>query len=500
MLPPRSLGGKLAGLLIILVSVPIIIYAQFLDADREKQNLLLQSVQEQGRLVGQALLPLLSSPDGNLPLDQLRQELRRVAGEHANVTVLFRPADSSAAEGFYYVATHPTVSNPELTHERDKLLEQGVLGRLSESCSGGEPLALRYATPERGEEFLTSITPVNTTRGCWAVLTSHSASAFLGESIGKPYWTRPEVRLAAAIYLVLVVVTLTILIAVWRSINRFGRLAREIRREGVSGTRFADQNRVPELNGVAEDFDRLVSALQDSGRNIRRAAEENAHALKTPIAIIRQCTEPLRRSIGETAERERRAIAMIEKSVDRLDALVSSARRMDEAAADLVDPPRDEIDLSSLLNRILGGYGEVLSSRGLALSLAIDDGVVVRAGTDLLETVVENILDNAISFAPLDSELKVSLHRSAGMVELVIEDQGPGIKTSNLHRIFERYYSSRSDSTEDEHTAEGELLDQHYGIGLWIVQRNVTAVGGTVSAENIEGGGLRVTVRFLAVR
>jgi two-component system sensor histidine kinase ChvG len=480
--------------LIILISVPVIIYAQFLDADREKQAVLLQSVQEQGRLIGQALLPLLSDPDGNLPLEQLRQELRRVASDRAHVAVLLRPQDSPGEEGFFYIASHPPVSTPELKAERQRLLEQGVLSRLAESCSGDEPLAVRYSTPEGGAEYLTSITPVNTAQGCWAVVTSHSSSAFLGETLGQPYWTRPEVRLAAAIYLVMVIITSTILIAVWRSINRFGRLAREIRREGKSGSRFADLNRVPELGGVAEDFDRLVYALQESGRNIRRAAEENAHALKTPIAIIRQCIEPLKRSLGGAPERERRAVAMIEQSVDRLDALVSSARRMDEAAADLVDPPTQEVDLSSLLRHVLSGYDEVLEVRGVDLALNVDDHITVLAGTDLLETVVENVLENAISFSPPGSRLSVELHRAGGQAELTIQDQGPGVPPMMLNRIFERYYSSRPAHDPEAVSGEVDDKDRHYGIGLWIVQRNVTAVGGSVIAENVPAGGLRVRI------
>jgi len=490
------LGGKLVGLLIILVSVPVIIYAQFVDADREKQTLLLRSVQEQGRLIGQSLLPILSQPGSDLPLDQLRLELGRIAADQANVTVLFRPQRQPDGAGFFFVASYPPISNPELSLERARLLEQGVLGRLSESCSGDEPLAVRYTTPEGGEEVLTSITPVNTGQGCWAVVTSHMASAFLGESIGQPFWTRPEIRLAALIYLIMVVVTLTILIAVWRSINRFGRLAREIRQKGESGRRFADQNRMPELAGVAEDFDRLVFALQESGRNIRRAAEENAHALKTPIAIIRQSVEPLKRKADAGSEREKRALAMIEKSVDRLDALVSSARRMDEAAADLIDPPTREIDLSALLQGILSGYREVLRARDLELAMDIEDGIIVVAGADLLETVIENILDNAISFSPAGAQLGVALWLIEDRAELVIEDEGPGIAADDLPRIFERYYSERpSGGPEDDDSAAN-----HFGIGLWIVDRNVAAVGGHVKAENRPDGGLRIEIDFPARR
>lgn len=490
--PFRSLASKLIALFVILVSVPVIIYAQFLDADREKQKLLLQSVQEQGRLTGQALLPILAGSDDTLPLEKLKRELARLAGEDAAVKVLFRPLTGAGEQGFYYVAAHPVVPTTQLDRERERLTQQGVLDRLSESCSGGEQLAIRYQTPAGDEEIITSITPVNTVEGCWAVITTHSTAAFLGESVGKPYWQRPEIRLAAAIYLAMVAISLTIFISVWRSINRFGRLARAIRQSEETRLRFADLNRVPELSGVAEDFDRLVEALRESARNIRRAAEENAHALKTPIAIIRQSLEPLKRALGEDGEREGRAIDRIEKSVDRLDAIVSTARRMDEAAADLVDPPRVRVDLSDLVRHIVAGYGELLESRGMHLSLHVTPGIDVLAGADLLETVIENVLDNDISLSPPGSTIGVRLTRIDGHAELVIEDEGPGVPPANLERIFERYYSDRPKA--EPPVADEDETDPHFGIGLWIVRRNVAAVGGSISAENRPNGGLRIRI------
>jgi len=492
--PFESIASKMVVLLIILCAVPIIIYAQFVDADREKRTLLLQSVQEQGRLTGQALLPLLAASDGSLPLDRLREELARVAGDHANVKVLFRPRGSTVEEEFYYVAAHPTVPNTQLNEERQKLIEQGVLGRLAGTCIGGEPLAIRYATPAGAAEILTSITPVNTMQGCWAVITSLSAGEFLGEAIGRPYWARPEVRLAGLIYIAMVLITLTIFFGVWRNIRRFGRAAREIRREGENAPRFVDLNRVPELDGVARDFDRLVQALQDSARNIRSAAEENAHALKTPIAIIRQSLEPIKRVVMTATGREARAVSMIETSVDRLDALVSSARLMDEADADLVDPPTERVDLSHMLSRIVGGYGELTGNRGLNLEVDIAENLNVIASEDLLETVAENLLDNAISFSPPGATLGVSLRSLGNEAILMVEDEGPGVPPENLTRIFERYYSSRPESGAAVDGIDPD--DQHFGIGLWIVRRNVSAVGGRVEAENRPEGGLRVSVSF----
>jgi two-component system sensor histidine kinase ChvG len=66
----------------------------------------------------------------------------------------------------------------------------------------------------------------------------------------------------------------------------------------------------------------------------RRTAEDNAHAFKTPIAVIRQSLEPLRRALTDDNQRAQRAIGLVEHSLDRLDGLVASARRLDEATVE----------------------------------------------------------------------------------------------------------------------------------------------------------------------
>ena len=105
---------------------------------------------------------------------------------------------------------------------------------------------------------------------------------------------------------------------------------------------------MPELTDVAAEFDRMVEALHGSAAAIRRAAEDNAHAFKTPIAVIRQSLEPLRRAVGVDNQRVLRAIDRVDHSLDRLDGLVASARRLDEATADLVAEPRRPVDLQRL--------------------------------------------------------------------------------------------------------------------------------------------------------
>jgi two-component system sensor histidine kinase ChvG len=79
---------------------------------------------------------------------------------------------------------------------------------------------------------------------------------------------------------------------------------------------------------------------------------------------------------------------------------------------------------------------------------------------------------------------------------LTIADNGPGVPEANLPLIFERYFSARS-QTRDCAPASAPT-DNHYGLGLWIVRRNVEGLGGRISASNRDEGGFAVTASLRA--
>src|SRR5262249_57799015 len=72
-----------------------------------------------------------------------------------------------------------------------------------------------------------------------------------------------------------------------------------------------------------------------------------------------------------------------------------------------------------------------------------DERAIVRAGHGMLEVVLQNILENAISFSPRGSTIIVTLTAGGESVELQIDDEGPGVEPSKLDHMFERYFSSR---------------------------------------------------------
>jgi two-component system sensor histidine kinase ChvG len=338
-----------------------------------------------------------------------------------------------------------------------------------------------------------------TAAGCWAIVSSFSEDAFSGAHLGQPYWATPPVIIAAASYLVMAAITFATLLSVRGGLGRFALRARRIRERGAGAGSFANRNNLPELADVAAEFDRMVEALHRSAADIRRTAEDNAHAFKTPIAVIRQSIEPLRRALPEENPRARRALGIVERSLDRLDGLVASARRLDEATAELIAKPLVPIDLGRVIGSLIQIRSTLLASRGVSIILASHEltisadllpGLFVLGTEEIIETIVENLIDNAVSFSPVGCEVLVHLTRDGRFAHLTVSDEGPGVPPGQLERIFERYYSERLAEPASD------APSSYFGIGLWIARRNVEAMGGNINAENLAPHGLAIHVRL----
>jgi two-component system, OmpR family, sensor histidine kinase ChvG len=479
----RSLAAPLVLLVGAFVAVPVALYLTFEKADQERQEMLLDSIQAQGRLVAAALEPSLNR-GGPTSFTEVEDAVRRFTDGNAQIRLLLRPSSVGGAAGFYLVAAAPRIDSAALDQERRQLIDQGVLDDVAQSCSVRKPNAQRYHDQLGRDEILTSVVPVLTPSGCWTIIFSYPVDNLLGAALATPYWQRVEVQRAFLIYISLAILTVLVFLAVRRSLQRFGRLARTLRLGGKPTRGFAELNEIAELDGVAVEFDRLVSTLGQTAESIRRRAEDNAHAFKTPIAIMRQSLEPLRRALQEDNVRGRRAAEVMEKAVDRLDGLVDDARRLDESVAELLDPPRRRVDVSRLLRQMGRAYQSLAEARGVNLKIEAPDGMAVLGSEELIETAVEAVLDNAIGFTPAGGRVELQMQRNGTRVEIVVSDDGPGVPTEHREKIFERGFSLRPTQS-----GNGEA---HGGIGLWMARRYVQALGGGINAENRSGRGLRV--------
>ncbi len=480
----RSLWMRLVILSAILAIVPAIIYLQLQEADSERRDLLRRAVAEQGDLIAIGITDALDP--ARLP--ELQGVLARYERSGNGIRVLFRP--DGEGTGFFFVGAWPQISEEVFDAEKERLLATGALSILQDNCAWIGTTGSVYETVAGSRRAIASVTPVRRPSGCWVVVTTKSEVARLGAPDDVPYWQSPEMLVSAGIYLLMVVAVFGLFLSVRRNLRRFASLARVMGRGGGRRTSFRANNRMPELDDVAGSFDDMVGSLLRSADQLRTSAEENAHALKTPVGVIAQALEPLRRAIPGDQDGPRSSIDRIDRAVQRLDGLIGAIRKSEEAAAALISPERERLDLADLVGRIFDGFREIAEETGTTLSMRRQGDTFVLGNEELLIVSIENPLENALSLLSEGGRITIDVLAVPGRtVEVRIADNGPGISEDRLEFIFLRHVSIRDVTGGDA---------GHDGLGLWLTRRNMEALGGTAEAECNEDGGLTIVLRLPA--
>jgi two-component system, OmpR family, sensor histidine kinase ChvG len=489
----RSLRVQGLTLLVVLILLPALLYSIFENIESERRDLLVTAVQDAGTAIAAGLAPELQTlqPSG---FDGLDSRLARFADPRRRMTLLFHPTGSAATEQFFFVASVPPVSAEQLGRERERLVSLGVLNELAHSCAGGTSLAERVTAENGSAAVITSITGVAGQAGCWAIVIAVNSGHEIASIMNRPAEVSRELMFAALVYVVMAGLILAIFVGVWANLRRFRTQALAT---GAAG-RFLDVTNVPEMVPVARAIDGMVHRLRDTAEMLRQAAEDDAHAFKGPIATIRQAVEPLLQATPQS-EQLQMALPAVQAALDRLDGLVRSIRRLDTATADLLEISHIRVDLSALLHELIADSQTMWAAYEVSIVESLAAGVGALGEADAIESIFENLLDNALGFSPRHGKVRVTLDVTDETAQVNIEDEGPGVPGAALGRIFERYYSDRRAMPRSEMLATGEPA--HFGIGLWIARQNARALGGEITVANRVPRGLSVRVQLpLAAR
>jgi two-component system sensor histidine kinase ChvG len=198
--------------------------------------------------------------------------------------------------------------------------------------------------------------------------------------------------------------------------------------------------------------------------------------LKNPLTSLRSAVETL--PLAKSADSQQRLLAVIQHDVKRLDRLISDISDASRLDAELQRSEMAPVDLAKLLNMVVTVQNETRQHDLPRVALTFEGGgllaFVVQGHDSRLGQVVDNLIDNARSFAPPESTVRVTCRRLRDEVEIVVDDDGPGIRPDAFEKIFERFYTDRP------HQGFG----QNSGLGLSISKQIIDAHGGRLWAEN----------------
>ncbi len=246
-----------------------------------------------------------------------------------------------------------------------------------------------------------------------------------------------------------------------------------------------------ELSPLAESFDELlgrVSAIRDREKDFIRHA---AHELRTPIAALGSVTElalSRKRSAEEYAghlEECAKTSAQLSELVNRLTGLARIGSSGEKAN---ISP----VSLAKILNDALGVFERRFKNRELRVSSDLSKTDFTTLADPVLTTlIINNLLDNAASYAPSGSTVSISLSRSAGGDQISITNPISS-PIADPERLFEPLFRRDSSRTE--------TADSHLGIGLTLSRDAAHAMGGSLTVICPEKQTIRFTLSLSALR
>jgi signal transduction histidine kinase len=224
------------------------------------------------------------------------------------------------------------------------------------------------------------------------------------------------------------------------------------------------------------------------GRQQESFIDSVTHELKSPLASIKLCLETLPRQ-ELTAEQREQLRQMMVDDVERLNIFID-----DILEASRVNLPNrgyslHEVDIRALLQRCVDSIIPRHHIPKEHIQIEAAEGIMLRTDVTALETIVKNLLDNAVKYSSEPREIRIRVIKNESKNQLIVEvqDNGIGLDPKHARRIFERFYRVQ---TEDVRTRRGT------GLGLFVGAALAKSLGGRLSAHS-EGPGKGTTMRLL---
>ncbi len=240
-----------------------------------------------------------------------------------------------------------------------------------------------------------------------------------------------------------------------------------------------------EFGTWADRFNRMAAALADTIARLEAAEAQNrrfvadvAHELRTPLAALVAEASIVREHLDALPPESRRAGELLIADIGRMRTLVDELMELSRFDARAERIATEPVDIGRLVSTVTAAR---LPDAMVALPA---DRVIMDTDPRRLERILGNLLDNAREHAP-GSPVEVTLATGDDAIVLAVADRGPGVPASDLARLFERFYKS------DPSRHGGSS-----GLGLAIAAEHASLLGGTLSATDRPGGGLRVELRL----
>lgn len=211
-----------------------------------------------------------------------------------------------------------------------------------------------------------------------------------------------------------------------------------------------------------------------------------SHEIKTPIAIIQNYATAL---TDKNLSEEKRAdyLKTLTQATKRLNDLVMNVLKLNKLENQRLEPKFEKVCLEGMLAETVFGFEDLIEQKSINLTCDLDEVFIYSSATHL-EIIWNNLLSNAVKFTPEGGNIQISLKRRGDKAVVKFKDDGIGMDEETGKRIFDKFYQG-----DTSRKTEGN------GLGLALVKKTVSVLGGKISLESQLGQGSTFTVTLNGV-
>jgi two-component system sensor histidine kinase ChvG len=331
---------------------------------------------------------------------------------------------------------------------------------------------------EKGEQIVSMAVPIHYRKAIQGVLLLSTRPGEIDEVLSE------ERSVIVALALMAFAATLLASLLLARTIagpmHRLSEAAQSVSRNISARHELPDlTRRADEVGQVATAFREMTASLYRRIEASERFAQDVAHELKNPLTAARSTAEAL--AYARSPEQQQELVRQIQEELKRLNKLITDVSNASRLDAELALQETELVDIRKVLGGVVSVFRDIhaLGKRRIVLQIAEprdETAYIVRGHEARLGRVITNLLDNAISFSPGNGSVTVIARRVGSEIEIVVEDEGPGIPPDKLEDVFKRFYSDRP--------LTDRTVGKNSGLGLSISREIVNAYGGRIWATN----------------
>ena len=298
-------------------------------------------------------------------------------------------------------------------------------------------------------------------------------------------WVVPTL-IASTVVATLLALGLALLLA-----RRIAKPIQEVSRaaKAVSGGQLSARVAVPErivqgdeTTQLALSFNSMAQTLEQNELERRQLIADIAHELRTPLAVMQSRLEALEDGVFDLNLSE---VTKLQTQTKFLARLVEDLRVLSLAETGRLSLEQRDLDLRHLVLEIATGFQARAARENKQIKVQTEPATI-HGDPDRVRQVLTNLLENALKYA--SSEVTLNLSANTTQAKVTVSDDGDGLPTSDLERVFDRFY--RADESRNRSSGGS-------GLGLSIVKAIVELHGGNVSARNLEPRGAQFTVALV---